>query len=120
MSAEELDIKNKYYHICSPVRTIIFLCIFLTPEKFMNYWLLPVILTLFGAIYRYATYNDTQKGTFNQPVHWQNMRLFHIIIIIIFIVSIICKQYSIAKILPAIDCIVSLLYMNNRYKTLNI
>jgi hypothetical protein len=114
MSLSEL--KNKYYQICIPVRTILLLSIILTPKQYMNYWLYPAILTLFVVLYRYISYDDTQKGAFGRLVHWQNMRIIHILIIIIFILSIMYSRYDIAKVMPIIDIVFSLLYMHNRYK----
>lgn len=110
-----MELKNKYYHICIPVRTALFLFILMSPNHLMKYWLILAILLLCGAIYRYLSYNDQQKGAFGQPVHWQNMRLFHIIIIVIFIISILSNHYNLAKLLPLIDIFASLIYMNSRY-----
>ncbi len=116
MSLSTSELKNKYYHMCIPVRTILLLSIILTPKKYMNYWLYLAILTLFAVLYRYMTYDNTQKGVFGQPVHWQNMRIIHILIIIIFVLSIMYNRYDIAKMMPIIDIVISLLYMNNKYK----
>lgn len=116
MSLSALELKNKYYNMCIPARTILLLSIFLTPDKYMNYWIYISILTLIVVLHRYKSYDNKQTGIFGQSVNWQNMRLIHILIIIIFILSVIYNRYDIAKLMPIIDIIISLLYMNNKYK----
>jgi hypothetical protein len=109
-----IELRNIYYHICIPTRTLLMISIFMTPNKYMNYWLYLSCLTLIIVLYRYISYDETQKGAFGQPVHWQNMRLTHMAIIIIFILAIMNNRYDIAKIMPIIDIAISLIYMNDK------
>ena len=98
-----ISLKKKYHYICIPVRTILFLIIFCTPDTYMKYWLIPAILSLIILLYRYSTFNKNQKGAFNQPVRWQQMRIFHLTTLSIFIIFILYKKYKLAKIIPLLD-----------------
>ncbi len=103
-------LKNTYYTICIPIRIVLFISILLTPHKYMKYWLIPAILSLCVVLYRFVTYSKNQRGGFGQPVRWQNMRIFHFIILVMFVISILTKQYTIAKILPLVDLLSPFLY----------
>ena len=111
-----MNLKTKYYGICIPSRIILFICILVTPNKYMIYWFIPAILSLCVVLFRYITYNEKQKGGFGQPVRWQHMRIYHLIILVLFIVSILTKQYTIAKILPLLDLLSPLVYTFQRVK----
>jgi hypothetical protein len=69
----------------------------------MNYWLILGILSLIVVSYRFLTYSKDQKGGFGQPVKWQNMRLYHLLTILIFIVLMMNKNYKLAKMIPLLD-----------------
>ena len=105
-----LTLKQKYYLICLPVRSLLFILILLTPEKHMKIWMLAAIMSGLIVSYRYMTYDKNQKGGFGQPVRWQNNRLFHLIILCIFIVSVYNKNYKFAKLLPLFDLTSFLFY----------
>ena len=55
-----MNLTSKYHLICVPVRTLLFLIIFLTPDKYMNAWLILAILSLIVVSYRYLTYSKDQ------------------------------------------------------------
>ena len=98
-----MNLTSKYHNICVPVRTVLFLIIFLTPEKYMNYWLILAILSLIIVSYRFLTYSKDQRGGFGQLVKWQNMRIYHLLTILIFIVLMLNKNYKLAKMIPLLD-----------------
>jgi hypothetical protein len=98
-----MNLTSKYHNICVPVRTLLFLIIFLTPEKYMNYWLSLAILSLIVVLYRFLTHSKNQKGGFGQAVKWQNMRIYHLLTILMFIVLMINKNYKLAKMIPLLD-----------------
>lgn len=98
-----LSLKEKYYLICLPIRTLLFILILLTPEKFMKFWMLAGIILFLVVGYRYMTYDAKQLGGFGQPVRWQNNRLFHLTVIGMFIIAVYNKNYKVAKLLPLFD-----------------
>ena len=105
-----LSLKEKYYLICLPVRTLLFLIILLTPEKYMKIWMLAGMFSFIVLSYRYMTFDKNQLGGFGQLVRWQNNRIFHLIIIGMFILAVYNKNYKLAKILPLIDLSTFLFY----------
>ena len=98
-----MNLTSKYHLICVPVRTLLFLIIFLTPDKYMNAWLILAILSLIVVSYRYLTYSKDQKGGFGQPVKWQKARVFHLLTILMFTILILNKNYKLAKMIPLVD-----------------
>jgi len=98
-----ISFANKYHCICIPIRTLIFLSVLYTPETYMKYWLIPAIIAFIIVFYRYSTFSKNQVGALGQPVKWQQMRLFHLTTIALFILSTFYKNYILAKTIPLLD-----------------
>jgi hypothetical protein len=109
------DLQFKFFTQCVPVRSLLATCVYNTPDEYIKYWMAPAGLAAFAGIYKYATYDKDQLGAFGQNVWWQNSRIIHIIITLIFIILISQGSYKYARVLPIIDLIIGIGMVSNHY-----
>jgi hypothetical protein len=110
-----LELKNTFLTKCIPVRGLIAASVYATPDEYMPYWAITAGIVAAGATYQYFNYDENQLGVFGQKVHWNSMRLVHILMLIIFIVLIAQHKYEYAKYLPVLDVVVGTLFMLSQY-----
>jgi len=110
-----VDLQNKFFTQCMPVRGLLAAGIYYTPDEYMKYWMAPASLAISAGIYRYTTYDENQLGAFGQAVWWQNSRIIHTIVTLIFIILIARGNYEYAKILPIFDLIIGAGIVTNHY-----
>lgn len=100
MSAKNLS--RTFWLKCIPARLVLAFLIYAVPV----HWL-PLVgfLSLFGAIgltYRALTFNQAQRGAFDQPVTWNGARPFHALFWLLFAILAMNKNPN-AKIIPFLD-----------------
>ena len=88
--------------VCVPVRIGIAVAAAYTPPKY-----LPILggfaaISAAGNMYRYVKHNDKQTGAFGQSVWWNNHRIAHMIIMIIFVI-LACAKNKYTWVAPAAD-----------------
>lgn len=105
-----MNLKEKFLLGCVPARLLLAYSIYGTPDENMKLWTIPAIISMFGMLYKYKTYDDEQKGFFKQKVWWNNYRIFHITLYIIFIFLIICNKFETAKHIPFVDVLLGLIF----------
>jgi hypothetical protein len=110
-----LELKNTFLTKCVPIRGLIAATVYATPDKYMPYWAIPAGIAASFTTYQYFNYDENQLGVFGQNVHWNSMRLVHILILIIFIVLIAHHRYDYAKYLPVLDVVIGTLFMLSQY-----
>lgn len=109
------ELKSKFFTQCIPARCLLAAGVYATKDEYMKYWMAPAGLAAVAGVYRYATYNDDQIGAFGQKVWWNNTRIIHSIISIIFIILIAQGKYNYARALPIIDLIIGIGFVSQHY-----
>ena len=104
-----MNLKEKFLFGCVPARLLLAYSIYETSNENMKLWTIPAILSTYGMLYKYKTYDDEQKGFFKQTVWWNNYRIFHIILYIMFIILILCNKFETAKRIPIVDLLIGLI-----------
>lgn len=113
--------KSLFVKACIPSRLALATAISLTPNEYMKYYLPFAIISALIVSYRYYQYmklkqqNKTQMSFLDQPVWFNNNRIFHFIIIILFIFCINDKHYDMAKLLMYIDILGGVALTANHY-----
>ena len=113
-----MELKNKFFNLCIPARLSLSLLIYNTSDANMHKWVMPAGIAATGMSYRYATYDDDQTGGFGQNVWWNDYRVFHIIMALIFIILVSQKKYHLAKYIPLIDAIYGGIFVSEHYRQL--
>lgn len=114
-----LELKNTFLTKCIPARALLATAVYYTPIEYMSYWLVPAGIATAVNTYKYLTHSEDEKGAFNQKVHWNPMRPFHIIILIMFIVLIAQQNYVYSKYMPILDLVAGTLFMLSQYNIIS-
>jgi uncharacterized membrane protein len=112
-----MSLQTKYFTHCVPVRSLIAIGISATPDKYMKYLTIPAGIASGIGLYRYFNHTDEETGVHKQLVWWNNNRLIHSLVSIIFIILIIQNKNNYAKMIPFIDIILGILLVTKNYST---
>jgi uncharacterized membrane protein len=114
-----MSLQNKFFTHCVPARSLIAMGISATPDKYMKYLTIPAAISSGIGLYKYFNHTDEETGVHDQLVWWNNSRLIHSLVSIIFIILIIQNNYNYAKIVPFIDIILGILLVTKNYSNEN-
>ena len=106
---------------CIPARLALATGVYLTPDKYMKYLIVPAVGSALLITYKYFEYgwlkseNKTQLSFFKKPVWFNCNRVFHFLIIILLIFCIYTKDYNHAKMLLFIDLLGGIIMTFSHY-----
>jgi hypothetical protein len=109
------NLKNKFFTLCVLARSIMAVGISITPTPYMIYLIIPATFLAFIGFYRYFTYENGQLGANQQLVWWNNNRLIHSLMVMVFILLITFRKYNWAKIVPYLDIAIGMMLVSNHY-----
>jgi hypothetical protein len=112
------NLQSRFFTYCVPARCLLAAGVYYTPAEYMKYWIAPAGLAAAVGMYRYATYDENQRGAANQLVWWNNFRIIHLIIAIIFIILVSYNKYDFARVLPMLDLIIGIGLVTNHYSNI--
>ena len=115
------DLFSIFLFKCVPARILLSGSVINTPAKYMNYWIIPSLISMIFIFSRILNYNKLnkknikQKGAFGKDFHYNYTRFFHILMIITFITLIKSKKYVCAKVIPTIDLLSGIIFVLHNY-----
>ena len=112
-----MSLQNKFFTHCVPARSLIAIGVSVTPDKYMKYLTIPAAIASGIGLYKYFNHTDEETGVNGQKVWWNNNRLIHSLVSIIFIILIIQNKHNYAKMVPFIDIILGILLVSKNYST---
>jgi hypothetical protein len=115
------ELFNIFLFRCIPARILLSGSIIATSAQYMNYWIIPAIITIIYIFSRILNYNELnkkkikQKGFFGQEYNYNYTRFFHILMIFTFIILTMSKKYVCAKTIPLIDLLSGIIFVLHNY-----
>ena len=90
---------DKFWHGCIPARLALATGIVFTKDEHLKYWLIPAVPAVLFIMYKYFTHKGDETGFFNKyrPLWWNGLRPFHALVLALFILFIVLKQFAAAK-----------------------